>query len=392
MQGELDGDQGLTKTGTILGTPYYMSPEQAKGQQVDEQIDIWAAGVILYEMLAGQLPYSGESYNQVLSDILLEIPRPLSELASEDARGLIPIVEKAMKKNKSERYKSASEMIHDLMKFSDMAFSDQTMVESTKKAIKHSIAPPPPSSAENQDKTVNIGPNFSAKNENTPDISFESDISKPAKGSNESDISKPAKGSKRNIFLILLIPVIALALIFLFFSHKGQSTTDIYKNIIGFWTTEIKPLKNSVPKISISVKMEKGTNQTTTNTTDSEKKSDNASSELQAVAAGSDTNTDSTTAAATDTETDTTADTATEQQQDSDSLSETVTIKFNNLPSKARLFINGKKAKAPLILPRSHKTVKIKIKPRHRKSITLKITPDKNQTIKIKRRSHSRRK
>jgi Tol biopolymer transport system component len=65
----------MTKTGAILGTPAYMSPEQAKGQPVDQRADVWAFGVVLYEMLTGKRPFRGETTNELLAAVLKEEPR-----------------------------------------------------------------------------------------------------------------------------------------------------------------------------------------------------------------------------------------------------------------------------------------------------------------------------
>lgn len=152
VQGELEGDQGLTKTGTVLGTPNYMSPEQARGKDIDGRIDIWSAGVMLYEMLCGALPFQGESYNAVLSDILLESPRPLKLLSPDTPDTLIKVVERAMAKDRDRRYPDVQAMIEDLMVFyGDM---ESLMSDSAHSALKSSIAPPP---VENYKKNPSLG-------------------------------------------------------------------------------------------------------------------------------------------------------------------------------------------------------------------------------------------
>ncbi len=140
MQTEAEGDQGLTKTGTVLGTPNYMSPESARGKDIDGRIDIWAAGVMLYEMLSGRLPFRGSSYNAVLSDILLETPKPIANILPDLPTGLVHVIEKAMEKDRDKRYLRVPDMISDLMPFAE----DTYMSASAALALKNSLAPPPP--------------------------------------------------------------------------------------------------------------------------------------------------------------------------------------------------------------------------------------------------------
>ena len=112
---KLSGATQLTKTGTTLGTLAYMSPEQAQGVEVDHRTDIWALGIILYEMLSGQHPFKGDYEQAVIYSILSEEPEPLSNLPAE----LEQIVQKALQKERDERYQSAEELLSDLQAFQE---------------------------------------------------------------------------------------------------------------------------------------------------------------------------------------------------------------------------------------------------------------------------------
>ena len=104
----------LTKTATILGTPAYMSPEQARRQPIDRRTDIWSVGVVVYEMLTGRLPFEGERQEAVLYAIGNEEPDPITALRSGLPVELDRIVSKAMAKNPDERYQHVDEMLVDL--------------------------------------------------------------------------------------------------------------------------------------------------------------------------------------------------------------------------------------------------------------------------------------
>ncbi len=111
---KLKGVSKLTKTGTTLGTAQYMSPEQAQGKEVDHRSDIFSFGVVLYEMITGQLSFKGEHEAAIIYSIINETPEPLARFKANVPEGLQRIVNKALKKDRSTRYQSASEVIADL--------------------------------------------------------------------------------------------------------------------------------------------------------------------------------------------------------------------------------------------------------------------------------------
>ena len=104
-----------TEEGVVLGTVMYMSPEQARGQAVDARTDIWSLGVVMYEMVAGCLPFEGATKSQILASILNEKePPPLARFTREVPAELERIVEKALRKDREERYQTAKDMLLDL--------------------------------------------------------------------------------------------------------------------------------------------------------------------------------------------------------------------------------------------------------------------------------------
>jgi eukaryotic-like serine/threonine-protein kinase len=104
-----------TEEGVVMGTVTYMSPEQATGLKVDARTDIWSLGVVLYEMVAGCLPFEGSTMSELLASILSQKePPPLARFAREVPAELERIVEKVLRKDREERYQTAKDMLLDL--------------------------------------------------------------------------------------------------------------------------------------------------------------------------------------------------------------------------------------------------------------------------------------
>jgi eukaryotic-like serine/threonine-protein kinase len=103
-----------TRPGLVLGTAHYMSPEQARGQQVDARSDIWSLGVVLYEMVGGIPPFRGETPSDCIASILKTEPPPLSDVSPDVPLKLESILQKALRKNSDERYQTIKEMLADL--------------------------------------------------------------------------------------------------------------------------------------------------------------------------------------------------------------------------------------------------------------------------------------
>jgi TolB-like protein/Flp pilus assembly protein TadD len=100
--------------GLIMGTPRYMSPEQARGLPVDSQTDLFSLGAVLYEMLAGQPAIDGATPGDLLAAALSQNPTPLNTLRPNCPAALVRIVERALEKDRENRYRTAGEMLSDL--------------------------------------------------------------------------------------------------------------------------------------------------------------------------------------------------------------------------------------------------------------------------------------
>jgi serine/threonine protein kinase len=110
----IKGDKKLTKTGSTLGTISYMSPEQTRGEELDNRSDIFSFGIVLYEMITGHLPFKGDHEPAIIHSISFEEPEPLARYKSGVSEELQRIVSKAMAKDKNQRYQHADELAADL--------------------------------------------------------------------------------------------------------------------------------------------------------------------------------------------------------------------------------------------------------------------------------------
>jgi eukaryotic-like serine/threonine-protein kinase len=110
------GSAMVTKEGSTMGTAAYMSPEQAKGEAVDAQTDIWSLGVVLYELASGKLPFRGDLESAIVHNIIHEEPKPLKAIVPKVPEEFERIVKRGLKKKVDDRYGSAAEMLTDLKK------------------------------------------------------------------------------------------------------------------------------------------------------------------------------------------------------------------------------------------------------------------------------------
>ena len=126
---QTDSAQNLTVAGAIFGTPSYMSPEQAMGGQMDHRVDIYAMGVILYEVFTGTVPFKADSFMGILTQHITTDPAPPTQVAHMNGRICHPqmeaIILHAMRKKPAERYQSMNELVNALTEFGRMAFGGQ---------------------------------------------------------------------------------------------------------------------------------------------------------------------------------------------------------------------------------------------------------------------------
>src|SRR5438046_6064680 len=103
-----------TNLGSILGTVPYMSPEQARGAQVDQKTDVWSLGVVLYQMVTVHEPFTGDTPRGVMTSILEKEPPPLTSYNKQAPAELQQIISKTLRKDREERYHNADELLQAL--------------------------------------------------------------------------------------------------------------------------------------------------------------------------------------------------------------------------------------------------------------------------------------
>jgi serine/threonine-protein kinase len=122
----LDVEQGVTQTGTVLGTSNYLSPEQASGQPVTPATDVYSLGVVLYELLTGEVPFPGENFVAVAMKHLNEPPPDLTEERPDVPLRLVAAVERALEKDPSRRFQSMGEFAGELRQcLAEMGSADE---------------------------------------------------------------------------------------------------------------------------------------------------------------------------------------------------------------------------------------------------------------------------
>ncbi len=105
----LDNEMSMTRTGAVMGTPYYMSPEQAKGGNIDQRSDLYAIGVVLYQAVTGRVPFNASSFNELLFKIALESPEPVEAIVPDCPPSFVALINKAMARDPAQRFQSARE-------------------------------------------------------------------------------------------------------------------------------------------------------------------------------------------------------------------------------------------------------------------------------------------
>ncbi len=137
---EATAKQNQTAKGLIMGTVNYMSPEQAKGEKVDQRTDIFSLGAVIYELIAGRTPFQGNSMSETFANLIKIDPQPLSRYASNVQDELQRIVSKTLRKNKDDRYQTMKGLLADLKALREDLHFDERLERSHSSDDKNATA------------------------------------------------------------------------------------------------------------------------------------------------------------------------------------------------------------------------------------------------------------
>jgi serine/threonine protein kinase len=141
----------FTDPGSIVGTVTYMSPEQARGLDVDPRSDIWSLGVIMYEMIAGRTPFDGDTVSDIISNILHHEPQPMARFARNVPESVEWLVMKALNKDREGRHQTAKELLLDLRRLKErLSLEAQLQSLSSEGARVTSLQKPPSTDSEHK--------------------------------------------------------------------------------------------------------------------------------------------------------------------------------------------------------------------------------------------------
>lgn len=233
---------GLTQTGGVIGTPHYLAPEQLDGKPANAQGDVWALGVLLYEMLTNQMPFSGDTLTGLILQIISVNYTAPEQINPAIPREVANIVKKCLKKDAASRYQTADELLSDV-KRARRGEKNQTAISSLKKTF-GLISKPAPT---NLPATVLVDSSSDYNRQNSA-LSNDYPAQKPAKKLPIGLIAGAAGA------VVILLFAIAGALIWTFGGKGGEVTNKVG----GEKNTIVVQSGGTAPSRKITVDLDEG--------------------------------------------------------------------------------------------------------------------------------------
>jgi eukaryotic-like serine/threonine-protein kinase len=231
-----------TDAGVVMGTSHYMSPEQTRSHRVDSRSDIWSFGVVMYEMVAGRVPFEGETPTDVIVSINQKDPLPLPRFAPNVPAELEWIINKALRRDREERYQTVKELLTDLRKLKQrLEFETE---------LEKSIAPDRLSTA-----TTMSGPAFAAtKTGKAPQTA---QITEAHAASSAEYIVGEIRRHKKGAGAIAALFIVGVAAsVFFYFSHRTPALTEKDTVLLAdFINTTGEPVFDGTLKQALAVQL-----------------------------------------------------------------------------------------------------------------------------------------
>jgi serine/threonine protein kinase/Tfp pilus assembly protein PilF len=219
-----------TEPGIIIGSPNYMSPEQARGFVVDERSDIFSLGVMIYEMAVGKRPFEGETLTDLIVSILTKEPRPILESLPDAPEKLDRIMAKALAKDLRARYQTATEMLVDLRRVKQRIEFEAGLEVSV-----------PPESSTAPNKSNAQVTTKSSEEKKTLEISKTQLMSGERTGTLDSNTLAENGKSQRNILLVLLALIFVVSAVTAMYLLKSKPRAIDSLAILPFTNTSDEP-------------------------------------------------------------------------------------------------------------------------------------------------------
>ncbi len=221
--------------GIVLGTVSYMSPEQARGGEVDPRTDIFSLGIVLYEMITGRKPFTGLTTSEILDSILSREPQPVAGFLPDAPAELQRIISRALDKERDRRYSTMNELMHDLSELRhDLAVrSRQSRSDSANAVVSSRIEISPPVQESTDSPPLNLKDEPSGHNV-TAEISRDTTELDPAEFRPEiivPSVGERLRKNRFNLFFLLTSVVIALILALIFYDNWRARNFNSFENI-----------------------------------------------------------------------------------------------------------------------------------------------------------------